>query len=114
MPLSFKQTYNTRIDIEYDESPVVCYRFDRELPKPCFHPMYTAAGRQIAGFQMSDHQWHRGLWFTIKFINKTNFWEERPPFGVQKTLVEPECGFVSAESVLISHSLRWTSDATGD
>ena len=48
------------------------------LPKPCFHPLHTAAGRQIAGFQMSDHTWHRGLWFTIKFINKTNFWEEQP------------------------------------
>jgi hypothetical protein len=114
MSLSFKQARDTRIDIDDSGSPVASYRYDRELPKPCFHPMYTAAGRQIAGFQMSDHQWHRGLWFTIKFINGSNFWEERPPFGVQKTLAEPEVRFVSPQSLRISHSLRWTSEATGD
>jgi hypothetical protein len=75
--------------------------------------MYTAAGRQIAGFQMSDHNWHRGLWFTIKFINKTNFWEERPPFGVQQTLGQPHCRHLSEDAVSISQNLRWTAEATG-
>jgi hypothetical protein len=115
MNLSFKQIFDSRIDIETESGkPAASYRFDAELPKPCFWPIYTPAGRQIAGFQMSDHQWHRGLWFTIKFINGSNFWEERPPFGVQRTLAQPHCKFLSDESIQINHSLRWTSEATGD
>jgi hypothetical protein len=115
MNLRFNQVFDQRIDLETsDGKPVASYRFDADLPKPCFWPMYTPAGRQIAGFQMSDHQWHRGLWFTIKFINDTNFWEEREPFGVQRTIAQPQCRFASHESVEIIHSLRWTSQATGD
>ena len=114
MSLSFRQTFDGRIDLQAaDGSPIATYRFDPELPKPCFHPLVTAAGRQIAGFQMSDHFWHRGLWFTIKFINKTNFWEEKPPFGIQQTLAQPQCQFASPQAVRIKHALRWTSQATG-
>ena len=115
MTLTFKQVFDQRIDLETSQgAPVASYRFDSELPKPCFWPIYTPAGRQIAGFQMSDHQWHRGVWFTIKFINGTNFWEERPPFGIQRTIGQPECKFLSQQSVQISHALRWTSEATGE
>jgi hypothetical protein len=114
MMLSFRQQFGSRIDLESGSgNPVASYRFDESLPKPCFYPLYTAQGRQIAGFQMSDHVWHRGLWFTIKFINKSNFWEERPPFGVQRTVVQPKCGFVSDSAVSISHKLQWSSEATG-
>jgi hypothetical protein len=62
---------------------------------------------------MSDHFWHRGLWFTIKFINKTNFWEEHPPFGTQQNLAQPQCQFASPHSIRIKHALRWTSQDTG-
>ena len=112
--LCFRQTYDGRIDLHAaDGSPVASYRFDPQLPKPCFHPLFTAAGRQIAGFQMSDHPWHRGLWFAIKFINKTNFWEENPPLGIQQTVAQPQCQFASPRAVRIAHALRWTSQATG-
>jgi hypothetical protein len=114
MGLSFREAHDDRIDLfASDGAPVATYRFGGELPKPCFHPLYTAAGRQIAGFQMSDHKWHRGLWFTIKYINKTNFWEERPPFGIQQTEVHPQCRFMSPHSVQIGHELLWKSEATG-
>ena len=114
MSIRFRQTFNDRIDLETPGgSPIAGYRFGPDLPKPCFHPLYTAAGRQIAGFQMSDHTWHRGLWFTIKFINESNFWEEHPPFGIQQTLAQPRCEYLSAQSIRIAHQLRWTSDATG-
>jgi hypothetical protein len=114
MSLSFRQTFDSRIDLDSsDGSPVASYRFDSTLPKPCFHPLYTAAGRSITGFQMSDHSWHRGLWFAIKFINQSNFWEERPPFGIQQTQSNPRCEYISSDSVRIAHPLRWTSQATG-
>jgi hypothetical protein len=114
MSLSFRQTFRSHIDLETSAgAPIATYRYEPSLPKPCFHPLYTAAGRPITGFQMSDHVWHRGLWFTIKFISGTNFWEERPPFGVQQTLGQPACEFLSNSSIRISHRLRWNSEATG-
>src|ERR1700677_4436336 len=114
MALSFRQTHDDRIDVSAaDGAAITSYRYSASLPKPCFHPLYTAAGRQFAGFQMSDHTWHRGLWFTIKYINKTNFWEEQPPFGIQQTQMQPHCRFESPDSLGIQHSLRWTSEATG-
>lgn len=54
-------------------------------PKPFFHPLCTPAGHCLTNFEPHDHRWHRGLWFTIKFINQENFWEENPPFGTKET-----------------------------
>ena len=114
MNISFRQIFGSRIELESEDgAPIAAYRFDRELPKPCFYPLHTAAGRQIAGFQMSDHTWHRGLWFTIKYINKTNFWEESAPFGIQQTQTQPKCEYISPRAVSITHDLHWTSEATG-
>ena len=114
MNINFCQIFDSHIELQNaDGSPIAAYRFDRNLPKPCFYPLHTAAGRQIAGFQMSDHTWHRGLWFTIKFINKTNFWEENLPFGVQQTIAQPKCECISPQTISIAHKLQWTSQATG-
>ena len=103
---------DSRIDLQISGVPVASYQFGPNLPKPCFYPLYTAAGRQIAAFEPADHLWHRGLWFTIKFINKTNFWEENPPFGVQITREPPMCENISSQSIRILHTLRWKSQAT--
>jgi hypothetical protein len=60
-------------------------------PKPFFHPLCTPAGHLLSLFEPHDHPWHRGLWFTIKFINGENFWEENDaePWGTQSTAVPP-------------------------
>ncbi len=55
-------------------------------PKPYFHPLCTPAGHVLTSFEPHDHVWHRGLWFTIKFVNGENFWEENAPFGTQQTV----------------------------
>jgi hypothetical protein len=54
-------------------------------PKPYFHPICTPAGHCLTLFEPHDHVWHRGLWYTIKFINGENFWEEHEPYGTQQT-----------------------------
>jgi hypothetical protein len=37
----------------------------------------------------ADHPWHHALWFTIKFVNEENFWEEYGEFGtLRATRVE--------------------------
>ncbi|HEX4054880.1 MAG TPA: PmoA family protein [Tepidisphaeraceae bacterium] len=114
MTLTFNQSRDGRIDLhQTDDSPIASYQFDQKLPKPCFHPLRTAAGREITGFQPPDHLWHRGLWFAIKFINQSNFWEEHPPYGIQKTVGQPRCEMSAPNTLRIVHDLQWTSQATG-
>jgi hypothetical protein len=107
--MSFRQTCDDRIEID----STAVYRFGPDLPKPCVHPLTTPRGHVLSGFEMSDHVWHRGLWFTIKFINQTNFWEEHAPFGVQVSRAQPKCQLVVPDALQISHLLDWTSGATG-
>lgn len=75
-------------------------------PKPFFHPLCTPAGHCLTLFEPHDHVWHRGLWFTIKFINGENFWEERPPFGVQVTIAPPTVA-PDGEALLVSSRQSW-------
>ena len=108
-----RQSFNDRIEITGDAqaSPNV-YRLGG-LPKPCFHPLTTPAGHCITSFEPSDHVWHRGLWFTIKFINGTNYWEEHAPFGVQVSTSQPSVELIDAEAVRVRHHQRWEAEATG-
>ncbi len=46
--------------------------------KPFVHPLRTRAGTLMTSYQPSDHVWHRGLWFSWKYINGVNYWEETP------------------------------------
>jgi len=34
--------------------------------------------------QPADHPWHHGLWFSWKFINGVNYWEEDPKTGLAR------------------------------
>lgn len=51
--------------------------------KPYVHPLRTPSGHCLTRVEPPDHRWHRGLWFTIKFVNGENFWEEEEPYGTQ-------------------------------
>ena len=59
-------------------------------PKTCIHPLYSPAGRILSGFEPSDHRWHRGLWFTLKFVDNDNFWEEDEKTGSQVSSKHPQ------------------------
>ncbi|EIQ00546.1 hypothetical protein OpiT1DRAFT_05092 [Opitutaceae bacterium TAV1] len=86
------------------------YRYRPESPKPGIHPLVTPRGHVLTGWQMSDHVWHRGLWFTIKFVNSDNFWEERAPFGRQVTCAgQPVLEPVGADGARITHKQQWIS-----
>lgn len=50
--------------------------FDAKQPKSYFHPLATLDGEVLTGFEPADHRWHRGLWWSWKFINGLNYWEE--------------------------------------
>jgi hypothetical protein len=108
-PASFSQTFDESIVVH---STGATYRWGN-LPKACIHPLVTPAGHRLTGFEMSDHVWHRGIWFTIKFVNGTNFWEEQAPFGVQQSSSEPTCEMIDRDRVRTTHRVRWNSEATG-
>ncbi len=44
--------------------------------KPYFHPLSTLNGTVLTSLRPRDHVWHRSLWFSWKYINKVNYWEE--------------------------------------
>jgi hypothetical protein len=50
--------------------------FDPKNGKPFFHPLTVAGGPPLTNFRPEDHPWHYGLWFSWKYINRVNYWEE--------------------------------------
>jgi len=50
--------------------------YAKEEGKPYFHPVCLADGTVLTWLRPPDHTWHRALWFSWKFINKLNYWEE--------------------------------------
>jgi len=54
-------------------------------PRPYVHPLTTPAGGVLSVEAPPDHPWHHALWFTIKFVNGENFWEEYGDFGLLHT-----------------------------
>lgn len=58
------------------------YNHDPAEGKPYFHPLATTTGINLTGLRPDDHPWHRGLWFSWKYINKVNYWEESRKTGL--------------------------------
>jgi hypothetical protein len=79
-------------------------------PKPYFHPVCTISGHQLTNFQPSDHYWHRGLWFAIKFVNGENYWEEGEsgPQNTQRAVRPPSIESLADGGVRIIFDLEWT------
>lgn len=50
--------------------------------RPNVHPLCAPSGAVLTKDAPEDHPWHHGLWFTIKYVNGDNFWEERDTYGV--------------------------------
>ncbi len=68
----------------------------RTAPLPS--PVRTPAGAVLTVEAPADHPWHHALWFTIKFVNGENFWEEYGEFGLldDPRVDEPPDGGVRA------------------
>lgn len=56
--------------------------------RPHVHPVATPSGVELTRDSPPDHPWHHALWFTIKFVNDENFWEEVAPYGVLRHVDE--------------------------
>lgn len=55
--------------------PTWTYHFDAAGGFPYFHPLTLGDGAVLTAFSPEDHPWHRGLWFSWKFINGVNYWD---------------------------------------
>lgn len=52
------------------------FSFDPNSGKPFFNPLSPVGGPSLTNFKPEDHPWHYGMWFSWKYINGTNYWEE--------------------------------------
>ncbi|MEI8289437.1 MAG: DUF6807 family protein [Verrucomicrobiota bacterium] len=56
--------------------------------KPYFHPLATPGGTVLTDLRPLDHPWHRGLWWSWKYINGLNYWEEDRKTGRSEAATE--------------------------
>ena len=84
--------------------------------KPHVHPLRTPSGHCLTRVEPDDHPWHRGLWFTIKYVNGENFWEEAPPYGVLRHRDDTTIEWIrpDKESVAIREQRRIAHVDLGD
>lgn len=75
--------------------------------RPFIHPLATPAGHVLTCNAPDDHPWHHGLWFTIKFVDDDNFWEEMAPYGVLRHDGVPDV-IEDSDRVTVAGSLTWT------
>ena len=52
------------------------FSFDPKFGKPFFHPLAVGAGPSFTNFKPEDHPWHYAHWFSWKYVNHVNYWEE--------------------------------------
>lgn len=52
------------------------FSYDPAKGKPFFDPLTTSSGMSLTRVRSPELPWHYGLWFSWKFINGANYWEE--------------------------------------
>ncbi len=52
------------------------FQYGENLPKPMFHPLALPDGTVLTWDRPPDHPWHHALWFSWKYLNHVNYWEE--------------------------------------
>ena len=58
------------------------------IGKPYFHPLNTIDGHTLTWLSPPDHRWHYALWFSWKYINGINYWEEDKITNIPDGLTE--------------------------
>lgn len=70
------QTNATSVALVAGEKTVWQFNYGTNGTKPFFHPLALPGGSPLTWQNPPDHVWHYGLWFSWKFLNGTNYWEE--------------------------------------
>lgn len=67
------------------------FEIDTEDGKPYVHPLVAPSGLPLTELRPKDHPWHKGLWFSWKFLNGANCWETPDkcgPGGAGRTILK--------------------------
>lgn len=75
----WKQT-ETSVAWEAEGRTAWRFSFNAAKGKPFFQPV-AVGGTDLTMFQPEDHPWHYALWFSWKYINGANYWEESRETG---------------------------------
>ncbi len=75
--------------------------------RPMVHPVATPAGHVLTRDAPDDHPWHHALWFTIKFVDGDNFWEEYDAYGVLRHRGQPIVEKGADGRVVVRGTLDW-------
>ncbi len=73
--LSWKQTYSSLALLE-GKRIIWQFNYDKSQAKSYFHPITAIDGTVLTALHPADHPWHRGLWWSWKYINGLNYWNE--------------------------------------
>ncbi|MGD0499490.1 MAG: PmoA family protein [Bryobacteraceae bacterium] len=77
LPKQFRwERGDSSIALLADGKTVWQFRYGKELPKPMFHPLALVDGSVLTWDSPPDHPWHHALWFSWKYLNQVNYWEE--------------------------------------
>jgi hypothetical protein len=84
--------------------------------RPNVHPLRAPAGSVLTCDAPADHPWHHGLWFTIKYVNGENFWEEHDAYGVLRHVTPTSVHWIrpDRETVAIVDERTLTEVDLGD
>lgn len=82
-PLRWEQTNHT-LALLRGEHILWKLHADPAEGKPYFHPLATASGQALTDLRPDDHPWHRGVWWSWKFLNGLNYWEEDRETGLSE------------------------------
>ncbi len=88
------------------------FSFATNKAKPFIHPLCVKGSESLTASQPSDHRWHYGLWFSWKYINGVNYWEEDKKTGKAEGATKWDPPRISAHkdgSAKISMKLRYIS-----
>ena len=64
------------------EKTIWSFSFDPSKGKAFFEPLTLNGGPSLTSFRPVDHPHHYSLWFSWKYINHTNYWEEQVGPGI--------------------------------
>lgn len=70
-----------RLTLKVNGDTLWQFNYGDTAAKPYFHPLAPAGGPPLTWEAPPDHAWHHALWFSWKYINGVNFWEENPETG---------------------------------
>ena len=75
--------------------------------RPFVHPLRTPSGDVLTRDAPDDHPWHHGLWFTIKYVDGDNFWEEYGDYGVLRHDGPPSVATGADGRTTLAGELDW-------